>query len=252
VLRRPRGPWAQSLNLAVGQVRAVERRDEGRRQGVSTWAICKIRRMVRKHHTGRSHMSATSTTPPFQSRCLRRRAAVGCMAMLRTVSQSPVEIGEPYATSGSQAAPGSSDSTKEPGITLQPVVEPIVFRLKPDEYPGGLSVPGDEHLLLPGEAENPREVTFASERATFFMTIHLPFPAMPWRQTSARWRELLHGFRRRRRKPARHPRAAETAAETTREGAMTRLLLLRVGWYLKCLSIASRTKAWCHAAPTKA
>jgi len=61
--------------------------------------------------------------------------------------------------------------------------------------------------------------SLASERPTFLITVHPPFPTMPWPLTSGRWRELLRGSRKRRRRLAPHPRADETGAAPGLSGA---------------------------------
>ena len=63
-----------------------------------------------------------------------------CIAWLAEFfNSSPVSF--PYAFAGLLHA------SEEPRIVLDPVVQPIVFRLEADQYPGGLPMPRNDNFL---------------------------------------------------------------------------------------------------------
>ncbi len=47
-----------------------------------------------------------------------------------------------------KALPCFSDAVQKARVMFQPVVEPVIFCFKADEYSGGFSMPGDDNLLV--------------------------------------------------------------------------------------------------------
>jgi hypothetical protein len=69
-----------------------------------------------------------------------------------------LEILEADASALAKALPSGLDSAAKPRIIHQTILEPIVFGLEADQYPGRLAVPGDHDLLLLSKAQELREV----------------------------------------------------------------------------------------------
>src|SRR5437588_10475804 len=63
-----------------------------------------------------------------------------------------------YALPGAQALPGRFDPLQKAWVSLQTVVEPVVLRLEAKQDSRGLSMAGDDHLLLLGQPQVLREV----------------------------------------------------------------------------------------------
>ncbi len=52
-----------------------------------------------------------------------------------------------HAPAGPEALPCSLDAPQESWIALQPILEPVVLRLEPDQDSGRLTMAGDDDLL---------------------------------------------------------------------------------------------------------
>src|SRR5439155_2831443 len=66
------------------------------------------------------------------------------------------------------ALPGFLDAREEACVILEPIVEPVILRRKPDEDTCRLSVAGDHHLPDLGFSQVPGEVVLDLRERTFF------------------------------------------------------------------------------------
>ena len=65
---------------------------------------------------------------------------------------------ESRARAGPKGLPGLLDAPEELGMVLEPVLEPVLLRLKPDQDPGRPAMPCDQDLLTRSQSQIPGEV----------------------------------------------------------------------------------------------
>jgi len=80
------------------------------------------------------------------------------VSSLGIMNHSILEILESGAATFVKALAGRLETPAEPGIMLETIVEPIVFRSEADQHPGRLAVPGNHDLLGLGETQVLREI----------------------------------------------------------------------------------------------
>lgn len=63
-------------------------------------------------------------------------------------------------TAGSQASSGFLNALQKAGIVFQSIIEPFIFRFKPDQHTGWFSMPCDHDFLFFSKSQVFRQVIF--------------------------------------------------------------------------------------------
>jgi hypothetical protein len=69
-----------------------------------------------------------------------------------------VDVLQRYALAFAERRSSLCDPPKELGVALQPIVQPLILRRKPDQHAGWPTVPGDDGLLFGRQTKVLRQV----------------------------------------------------------------------------------------------
>lgn len=88
----------------------------------------------------------------------RHARFVSFMRLFDRPGHLPRDILQPYTLTSPNSGASLLDSPQELRVILEPVLEPVILRAKPDQHSSGTAMTRDDDLLICGELQVARKI----------------------------------------------------------------------------------------------